>query len=82
VELANEALYRAQVLNPDYTLAWVGQGLVAEVNQDHKHEYALFEHAVTLPATVVRIYATSVLGISAIIFVLALRRHGFLQATV
>ena len=53
-ELANEAFYRAQVLNPDYTLAWIGQGLVAAHNGDHQHEYALFEHAVSLPSTVVR----------------------------
>lgn len=51
-ELANEAFYRAQVLNPDYTLAWIGQGLVAAHNGDHQHEYALFEHAVSLPSTV------------------------------
>lgn len=52
VELANEAFYKAQVLNPDYTLAWIGQGLVAASHQDHKEEYALFAHAITLPATV------------------------------
>lgn len=52
-ELANAAFYRAQVLNPDYTLAWVGQGLVAAMNKDHQEEYKLFEHATTLPTTVV-----------------------------
>ncbi|EKM54043.1 uncharacterized protein PHACADRAFT_145635 [Phanerochaete carnosa HHB-10118-sp] len=53
-ELANEAFYRAQVLNPDYTLAWVGQAVVAARNGDHRHEHALFEHAITLPSAVVR----------------------------
>ena len=53
IELANEAFYKAQVLNPDYTPAWIGQGLVAASHKDHKEEYALFAHAITLPATVV-----------------------------
>lgn len=52
-ELANEAFYKAQVLNPDYTLAWVGQGLVAAMHGDHKEEYALFAHAITLSTAVV-----------------------------
>lgn len=47
------------MLNPDYTLAWVGQGLVAARNSDHQHEYALFEHAVTLPVAVVRVPSAS-----------------------
>ena len=53
LELANEAFYKAQVLNPDYTLAWVGQGLVAASHGDAKEEYALFAHAITLPTAVV-----------------------------
>ncbi|EIN11575.1 superkiller protein 3 SKI3 [Punctularia strigosozonata HHB-11173 SS5] len=43
-ELANEALYRAQTLDPDYTLAWVGQGLVATANGHDTDARALFEH--------------------------------------
>jgi superkiller protein 3 len=57
LELANEALYRAQTLDPDYTLAWVGQGLVATANGHHVDAKALFEHAVTLAANVVRVTA-------------------------
>lgn len=64
-ELANEAFYRAQTLDPDYTLAWVGQGLVATVNGHEGEAKALFEHAVSLTADVVsdlafilRIYVT------------------------
>ncbi|KAF5372987.1 hypothetical protein D9758_001789 [Tetrapyrgos nigripes] len=33
-ELANEAFYRAQSADPDYTLAWVGQALIA-IGQGH-----------------------------------------------
>ncbi|KAL4253450.1 hypothetical protein ABKN59_002079 [Abortiporus biennis] len=48
-ELANESFYKAQVLDPDYSLAWVGQSLVAIIN-GHEHEAtALLEHAVGLP---------------------------------
>jgi len=54
VELASEAFYRAQTLNPDYTLAWVGQGIVATAhNHDHDAK-AIFEHAITLMVNVVR----------------------------
>ncbi|TFK87083.1 TPR-like protein [Polyporus arcularius HHB13444] len=52
VELANEAFYKAQTLDPDYALAWVGQGLVATTNQHHKDASALFEHATGLTAAV------------------------------
>ncbi|KAI0674837.1 TPR-like protein [Trametes maxima] len=50
-ELANEAFYKAQTLDPDYALAWVGQGLVATANGHDKEARALFEHATTLTAT-------------------------------
>lgn len=53
VELANEALYRAQVLDPDNTLAWVGQFLVATANGDKADATLLLEHAVGLPNPVV-----------------------------
>lgn len=52
VELANEAFYKAQTLDPDYAMAWVGQGLVATANQHHKDASTLFEHATGLTAAV------------------------------
>ena len=52
VELANQAFYKAQTLDPDYALAWVGQGLVATANQHHRDASALFEHATSLTAAV------------------------------
>ncbi|KAK0232722.1 TPR-like protein [Armillaria fumosa] len=52
VELANEALYRAQTLEPDYTLAWVGQALVATANGHESDAKALLEHAVGLASSV------------------------------
>lgn len=51
-ELANEAFYKAQTLDPDYALAWVGQGLVASLNGHAPEARALFEHAVGLSAPV------------------------------
>ncbi|KZT68315.1 TPR-like protein [Daedalea quercina L-15889] len=52
VELANEAFYKAQTLDPDYALAWVGQGLVATLNGHSQEARALFEHATSLAAPV------------------------------
>ncbi|KAH9947609.1 TPR-like protein [Amylocystis lapponica] len=52
VELANEAFYKAQTLDPDYALAWVGQGLVATANGHETEATALFEHAVGLSVPV------------------------------
>ena len=57
VQLANEALYRAQVLDPDYTLAWVGQTMVAIANDHQKDATTLLEHAVGLSATIVRCFS-------------------------
>ena len=54
LQLANEALYRAQTLDPDYAVAWVGQGLVATANGHDKDAKAMFEYAVGLAADVVR----------------------------
>ncbi|KIJ39435.1 hypothetical protein M422DRAFT_32689 [Sphaerobolus stellatus SS14] len=51
-ELANECLYRAQTLDPDYILAWVGQGLVATKNGHHVESHALFAHAIGISADV------------------------------
>jgi Tfp pilus assembly protein PilF len=53
LELANEALSRAQTLDPDYTLAWVGQSLVATAYGDEVEAKARLEHAVGLAAVVV-----------------------------
>jgi tetratricopeptide (TPR) repeat protein len=53
LELANEALLRAQTLDPDHTLAWVGQALVATANKHEADAKALLEHALTLAADVV-----------------------------
>ncbi|KDR75408.1 hypothetical protein GALMADRAFT_98862 [Galerina marginata CBS 339.88] len=52
VKLANDALYRAQVLDPDNTLAWVGQFLIARANGDDADALLLLEHAVGLPTPV------------------------------
>lgn len=53
LELANEALLRAQILDPDYTLAWVGQAMVAAANGHEADSRRLLEHAVGLSADVV-----------------------------
>ena len=55
VELANEALYRAQVLDPDNTGAWVGQFLVARENNHQADATLLLEHAVGLLKPVVSV---------------------------
>lgn len=53
IELANEVLYRAQTLDPDYAVAWIGQALVATANGHHLESKAMLEHAVGLTANVV-----------------------------
>jgi superkiller protein 3 len=55
VELANEAFYRAQVLDPDNTASWIGQFLVARANNDHEDATRLLEHAVGLVDPMVNI---------------------------
>ncbi|KAF5386053.1 hypothetical protein D9615_002427 [Tricholomella constricta] len=52
LELANESLYRAQTLDPDYAVAWIGQALVATANGHDTEATAMFEHAVGLTPTV------------------------------
>lgn len=54
LELANEALLRVQILDPDYTLAWVGQAIVAATNGHDADARGLLEHAVGLSADLVR----------------------------
>lgn len=56
VELANEAMYRAQALDPDNTLAWVGQFFIARTNGETSDASLLLEHAVSLPTPVVSRY--------------------------
>ena len=56
VELANDAFYRAQVLDPDNTVAWVGQFLVARANNHQRDATRLLEHAVGLVTPVVYIF--------------------------
>lgn len=51
-ELANEAFLKAQTLDSDYALAWVGQGLTATSNKHDREASALFEHATSLTAAV------------------------------
>ncbi|KZW00293.1 TPR-like protein [Exidia glandulosa HHB12029] len=51
-ELANQALLRAQIVDPDHTIAWGAQALVAIAN-NHVHEArTLLDHAIGLPRTV------------------------------
>lgn len=51
--VAKEALNKAQVLDPDYSLAWVGQAVIATADGKPTEASALFEHAVSLVAHVV-----------------------------
>jgi superkiller protein 3 len=53
LELASEAFLKAQTLDPDHTMAWVGQALIATRNGHHTDSRMLFEHAVSLSADVV-----------------------------
>ncbi|KAI9511143.1 TPR-like protein, partial [Russula earlei] len=52
LELASEAFLKAQTLDPDHTMAWVGQALLATRNGLHTDSRMLFEHAVSLSADV------------------------------
>ena len=54
IDLANQAFYRAQISNPDYCQAWVGQALVAISNQHLPEARSLLEHALTLSTPIVR----------------------------
>ncbi|KAK6349996.1 Superkiller protein 3 [Orbilia brochopaga] len=49
-ELANEAFARGQSADPDYSHAWVGQGLVALAANRPEEAPGLFEHAFQLSA--------------------------------
>ncbi|EJD52731.1 TPR-like protein [Auricularia subglabra TFB-10046 SS5] len=52
LELANQALLKAQILDPDFTLAWGGQALVATKNAHFQDARTLLEHAVRLPRVI------------------------------
>ena len=52
IQLANEAFLKAQTLDSDYALAWVGQGLAAAATGHQREASALFEHASGLTASV------------------------------
>ncbi|KAH9978973.1 TPR-like protein [Lactifluus volemus] len=52
LELASEAFLKAQTLDPDHTVTWVGQALIATRNGQHANSRMLFEHAVNLSADV------------------------------
>lgn len=45
MELAGEALRKAQVLDPDYRLAWVAQALMEESSNNFAKSSALIEHS-------------------------------------
>jgi len=53
LELANEAMYRAQVLDADNTSAWVGQFLIAVANGHEADAQSLLHHAVGLTNPIV-----------------------------
>ncbi|KAH8928325.1 hypothetical protein BT69DRAFT_1329743 [Atractiella rhizophila] len=48
LQLANQAFLRAQVLDPDHSLAWVGQSIVARLNGEEDQSLALAAHAISL----------------------------------
>lgn len=45
LQLANEAFSKAQSADPEYALAWVGQGLIASLLGETGEALELFEHA-------------------------------------
>jgi len=49
-ELANECFLKSQILDPDYSRAWFGQGVLAERDGQRDQAASLFAHAVTLSA--------------------------------
>lgn len=51
--LAEEALVKAQLIDPDYTLAWLGHAVVATYSGNDQKGYDILNHAVTLPHPVV-----------------------------
>lgn len=43
--LANETFSRAQSADPEYVLAWVGQGVIAAIYGEAEQAQELFQHA-------------------------------------
>ncbi|KAG8917885.1 Superkiller protein 3 [Tulasnella sp. 418] len=54
-ELAKEAFSKAQTLNPDYVLAWVGQALIHENQANYREAATVLEHAIGISPDVVSI---------------------------
>ncbi|KAG2113725.1 superkiller protein 3 [Suillus discolor] len=52
IELATQAFTKAQTLDPDHTLAWIGQALIAITNGHEADARTLLEHAVSMTADV------------------------------
>ncbi|CAH7684460.1 hypothetical protein PPACK8108_LOCUS18613 [Phakopsora pachyrhizi] len=48
LDLANEAFLRSQTVEPEWSLAWLGQALIAYLNHDHDESFRLAEHAYSL----------------------------------
>lgn len=47
-ELANKAFLKAQVLDPDYPQAWLGQAALARAHGDLAQAHTLVNHAANL----------------------------------
>ncbi|KZT41438.1 TPR-like protein [Sistotremastrum suecicum HHB10207 ss-3] len=52
VQLAKEAFSRAQILDPDYVMSWVGHSLVADQSGNNLEAWALLEHGTSLPTSI------------------------------
>ncbi|KAG2046495.1 protein prenylyltransferase [Suillus hirtellus] len=52
IDLATQAFTKAQTLDPDHTLAWIGQALIAITNGHEADARTLLEHAVSMTADV------------------------------
>ncbi|KAG1761965.1 superkiller protein 3 [Suillus occidentalis] len=52
IDLATQAFTKAQTLDPDHTLAWIGQALIATANGHEANARTLLEHAVSMTADV------------------------------
>jgi tetratricopeptide (TPR) repeat protein len=48
LDLANEAFERAQLVDPDWALSWMGKALIASLNGHQQKAGKLVEHAYTL----------------------------------
>jgi len=56
LELAKEAFSRAQVTDSDYSLAWLGQALVAIANGEESDAQTLLTHAASFTTGLVCLY--------------------------